>query len=93
VLSAIAAKHGTTPSVVLLSWAIGQDFVLIVTIESSTVMIEEYLQALAIKLSPEEQEDITQARCLFSEKRYTASCNWRPRVYDSCGILIGGRVT
>jgi diketogulonate reductase-like aldo/keto reductase len=62
VLSAIAAKHGTTPTAVLLSWAIRQNFVLTVTIVSSTVMIEEYLQAFAIKLTPDEQDEITQAR-------------------------------
>ena len=61
VLSTIAAKHGTISTAVLLSWAIGQNFVLIVTIVS-TVMTEEYLQAFAIKLTPEEQEEIAQAR-------------------------------
>ena len=57
VLSSIAARHGTNPSAVLLSWVIGQNLVPIVTISDT---VDEYLPAIALRLTPEEQEEIMQ---------------------------------
>ncbi|KAK3295119.1 NADP-dependent oxidoreductase domain-containing protein [Chaetomium fimeti] len=58
VLSSIAVKHATTPDAVLLSWAIGKTVVPITTTSKGERM-DEYLSAVALKLSPQEQEDIT----------------------------------
>jgi diketogulonate reductase-like aldo/keto reductase len=58
VLSSIAAKHTTTPEAVLLSWAIGKNVAPITTTNKSERM-DEYLSAVSLKLSPEEQEHIT----------------------------------
>jgi len=58
VLSSIAAKHITTPSAVLLNWAIGNKVVPITTTSKGERM-DEYLSAVTLKLSPEEQEEIT----------------------------------
>ncbi len=58
VLKSIAANHQTAVSTVLLSWAIGRIVVPITTTTNEARMVE-YLAALALKLSLEEQEDIT----------------------------------
>ncbi|KAH6843146.1 NADP-dependent oxidoreductase domain-containing protein [Chaetomium sp. MPI-CAGE-AT-0009] len=58
VLSSIATKHATTPEAVILSWAIGNNVVPITTTSRGERM-DQYLSAVALKLSPQEQEDIT----------------------------------
>ena len=58
VLSSIATKHTTTPEAVLLSWAIGKN-VVPVTTTSKGERMDEYLSAVALKLSPQEKEYIT----------------------------------
>ncbi|KAK0642959.1 NADP-dependent oxidoreductase domain-containing protein [Cercophora newfieldiana] len=59
-LSSIAAKHTTTPGAVLLSWAIGNSIIPITTTNKGE-RIDEYLSAVKLKLSPQEQEEITKA--------------------------------
>jgi diketogulonate reductase-like aldo/keto reductase len=58
VLSSIAANHATTPSAVLLSWAIGKN-VIPITTTTKGERLDEYLSAVTLKLSPQEQEEIT----------------------------------
>lgn len=58
--SSIAARHGTNPSAVLLSWVIAQNLVPIVTILSGPDTVDEYLPAIALRLTAEEQEEIMQ---------------------------------
>ncbi|KAK4160271.1 Aldo/keto reductase [Cladorrhinum sp. PSN259] len=58
VLSSIAAHHGTTPIAVLISWTIGKN-VIPVTTAGKNERMDEYLNAVALKLSPEEQKEIS----------------------------------
>ncbi|KAK4446015.1 Aldo/keto reductase [Podospora aff. communis PSN243] len=58
VLSSIAAKYTTTSAAVLLSWAIGNKVVPITTTSKGERM-DEYLSAVTLRLSPEEQDEIT----------------------------------
>ncbi|KAK0710558.1 NADP-dependent oxidoreductase domain-containing protein [Apiosordaria backusii] len=58
VISSIATNHVTTPGIVLLSWAIGKNIIPITTTGKGDRM-DEYLRAVALKLSPQEQEEIS----------------------------------
>jgi diketogulonate reductase-like aldo/keto reductase len=60
VLLSVAAKHATTPAAVLLSWAIGNNVIPIST-TSKAERMDEYISAVALKLLPQEQEEITKA--------------------------------
>ncbi|GAW17720.1 hypothetical protein ANO14919_071860 [Xylariales sp. No.14919] len=59
ILGSIAYTHGVTTSAVLLRWAMNQDVIPITTTGRRTRM-EEYLAALKLNLSSEEQEKITE---------------------------------
>ncbi|KAH6615689.1 NADP-dependent oxidoreductase domain-containing protein [Chaetomium sp. MPI-SDFR-AT-0129] len=58
VLQSIADNHGVTISTVLLSWAIGRN-VAPITTTSKGERMDEYLAAVTLKLSAEEEEEIT----------------------------------
>lgn len=58
-LARIAAAHGVTPAVVLLRWTLNQNVVAITT-TSKPERMDEYAHAIDLKLSSEEQEEITQ---------------------------------
>ncbi len=58
-LETIAKAHGVTTDTVLLRWAISQNVVPITTTGKASRM-DEYLAAVDLRLTPEEQEEITQ---------------------------------
>ncbi|KAF4764702.1 hypothetical protein HAV15_000408 [Penicillium sp. str.  len=58
-LSSIAARHNTSTSTVVLSWAIDQNIVPI-TITTKAERMDEYIAALSLRLSRDELEEITQ---------------------------------
>ena len=55
----IAQKHGVSVDAVLLKWQMNQN-VIPITTTGSKERISEYLQAISLVLTPEEQEEITQ---------------------------------
>lgn len=57
-LARIAEAHGVSPAVVLLRWALNQN-VVVITTTSKPERMDEYAQAIALTLSPDEQEEIT----------------------------------
>jgi diketogulonate reductase-like aldo/keto reductase len=58
-LAAIAKKHDVTESAVLIKWQINQN-VVATTTTTKLGRLSEYLRAIDLKLSAEEQEEITQ---------------------------------
>lgn len=57
-LARIAQAHGVSPAVVLLRWALNQN-VVVITTTSKPDRMDEYAQAITLKLSPDEQEEMT----------------------------------
>lgn len=58
-LPSIAARHNTSTSTVVLSWAIDQNIVPIIT-TTNVERMDEYIAALSLRFSRDELEEITQ---------------------------------
>lgn len=58
-LARIAKAHGTTEEAVLLAWLM-QNNIVAVTTTTKTDRLDEYAQALKVKLIPEELQEITE---------------------------------
>src|SRR5580700_4470726 len=58
-LESIAKSHGVTTDAVLLRWAIDQ-IVVPITTTGKTERMDDYLAAIELRLTAEEQEEITQ---------------------------------
>ncbi|KAL2832818.1 NADP-dependent oxidoreductase domain-containing protein [Aspergillus cavernicola] len=57
-LGRIATAHGTTENVVLLAWLVQSDIVAVTTTQKAE-RLDEYAQALEVKLTPEELQEIS----------------------------------